>query len=138
MVVKSLWNGHRVTGLYVGIKNVRRYFPRNVGAIDLQLDHLRIQCELKPHFWEGRPEIQDPRLCIWLELKQIQGKGRRSMAMIPCDDHSFILGPACAGNMSYAIGPSREPGQGVGRIVGERGKVPKQKARSGDAVSNLG
>jgi hypothetical protein len=94
MVVKSQWTGHRITGLYVGVNNVRRYFPKNVESIDLELDHLRIQCGLKPHFWKGQPEIHDPRLCDWLELKQLQGKGCRSMAMIPSGEHSFVLGPA--------------------------------------------
>jgi hypothetical protein len=97
MVVKSQCNGHRVTGLYVGVNNVRRYFPRHIAAIDLQLDHLRIQCGLTPHFWNGQPEIHDPRLCDWLELKQFQGKGCRSsmpLSMIPSGENSFILGPA--------------------------------------------
>lgn len=97
MVVKSQCNGHRVTGLYVGVNNVRRYFPRNIAAIDLQLDHLRIQCGLTPLFWNGHPEIHDPRLCDWLESKQFQGKGCRSsmpLAMIPSGENSFILGPA--------------------------------------------
>lgn len=97
MVVKSQCNGHRVTGLYVGVNNVRRYFPRNIEAIDLQLDHLQIQCGLTPHFWKGQPEIHDPRLCDWLESKQLQGKGCRTsmpLAMIPTGENSFILGPA--------------------------------------------
>jgi hypothetical protein len=96
MVVKSQCNGHRVTGLYVGVNNVKRYFPRNIAAIDLQLDHLRIQCGLTPHFWKGQPEIHDPRLCDWLESKQFQGKGCRNsmpLAMIPSGENSFILGP---------------------------------------------
>jgi hypothetical protein len=138
MVVKSLWNGHRVSGLYVGVNNVRRYFPKNVAAIDLHLDHLRIRCELKPHFWEGRPEIQDPRLCNWLELKQLQGKGRRSMAMIPSGEDAFILGPANAVDLPFAIGQSGGPTrEGRGNVDGH-GKAPKQKMRSRDAVSNLG
>jgi hypothetical protein len=97
MVVKSQCNGHRVTGLYVGVNNVRRYFPRNIAAIELQLDHLQIQCGLTPHFWKGQPEIHDPRLCDWLELKQMYGKGCRTsmpLAMIPSGENSFILGPA--------------------------------------------
>jgi hypothetical protein len=99
MLVKSQCNGRRVTGLYVGANNVRRYFPRNIAAIDLQLDHLRIQCGLTPLFWKGQPEIHDPRLCDWLELKQLHGKGCRDsmpLAMIPSGENSFILGPADA------------------------------------------
>ncbi len=97
MVVKSQCKGHRITGIYVGVNNVRRYFPRNIAAIDLQLDHLRIRCGLTPHFWKGQPEIHDPRLCDWLELKQMQGKEWQNsmpLAMIPSGENSFILGPA--------------------------------------------
>jgi hypothetical protein len=97
MVVRSQSNGHRITGLYVGVNNVRRYFPRKVETIDLELGHLRIQCGLKPHFWKGQPEIHDPRLCEWLEAKQFHGIGCRAsmpLAMIPSGEHSFTLGPA--------------------------------------------
>jgi len=44
----------------VGASNVRRYFPRNISSIELQLDHLQIQCGLKPNFWRGEPEIVRP------------------------------------------------------------------------------
>ena len=96
MVVRSKCNGHRITGLYVGVNNVRRYFPKNIETIDLELDHLRIQCGLTPHFWKGEPEIHDQRLSAWLELKQFQGKlhGSSMLAMIPSGNNSFILGPA--------------------------------------------
>jgi hypothetical protein len=96
MVVTSLCSGHRVTGLYVGAYNVRRYFPKRVSTIELQLDHLRIACGLEPDFWNGHPEIHDPRLCLWLESKQFQRKESRSpmlLAMMPAGEHSFTLGP---------------------------------------------
>ena len=70
MVVTSVCIGHHVTGLKVGAKNVRRHFPKGVTEIELQLDHLCIQCGLAPEFWQDQPEIRDPRLCIWLESKQ--------------------------------------------------------------------
>jgi hypothetical protein len=95
MLVTSQCNGDRVTGLYIGDDNVRRYFPKRVSRIELQLGHLRIECGLTPLFWKGRPEIHDPRLCLWLEAKQSQRKARRSpmsLAMIPSGDHSFALG----------------------------------------------
>lgn len=96
MVVISQCSGHRVTGLYVGASNVRRYFPKRVKEIELQLDHLRIECWLNPDFWQDQPEIHDPRLCLWLESKQRNGSGYApaSMAMIPSGKNSFILGPA--------------------------------------------
>ncbi len=114
MVVRSQSDGHRITGLYVGVNNVRRYFPRNVETIDLELDHLRIQCGLKPHFWKGQPEIHDPRLCEWLESKQFQGRGCRTsmpLAMIPSGEHSFTLGPADLDGHGRA--PRKTNGAGV-------------------------
>ena len=96
MVVTSQCSGHRVTGLYVGAQNVRRYFPKRVSTIELRLDHLRIECDLKPDFWDGQPEIHDPRLCLWLESKHFQRKECRSpmpLVMMPAGEHSFTLGP---------------------------------------------
>jgi hypothetical protein len=96
MVVTSQCNGTKVTGLYVGAHNVRRYFPKKVSTIELQLDHLRIECGLKPDFWDGQPEIHDPRLCLWLESKQFKRKEFRTpmpLDMTPAGGHSFTLGP---------------------------------------------
>ncbi len=95
MVVKAECNGHRIVGLYVGAKNVRRYFPRHVENIDLQLDHLRIQCGLTPHFWKDQPAIHDQRLCEWLESKKVHGSGElKPLEMTPAGENSFILGLA--------------------------------------------
>jgi len=95
MVVKTQSKGHGVTGLHVGSNNVRRYFPKGTKNIELQLGHLRIQCGLKPDFWQGQPEIYDPRLCAWLESKNMHGTANRTMplAMIPAGDNSFQLQP---------------------------------------------
>ena len=65
-------------GLHVGATNVRRYFPKHVSVVELQLDHLQIQCGLKPDFWRGQPEIDDPRLCSWLESKNFQRRPDRT------------------------------------------------------------
>lgn len=97
MVVKTQCNGHEVTGLRVGTYNARRYFPKNVSAIELQLDHLRIECGLPADFWNGQPEIRDARLCAWLQQKQSQGKSCRTpipLHMIPSGENSFRLGVA--------------------------------------------
>lgn len=97
MVVKAQCKGHAVTALHVGAHNARRYFPRHVAAIELQLDHLRIECELPPEFWQGQPEIQDRRLCAWLESKQFHRTSRRApipLVMTPSGENSFRLGPA--------------------------------------------
>jgi hypothetical protein len=97
MVVTSQCNGRRLIGIYIGISNVQRYFPKRITEIELQLDHLRIECGLKPHFWQDQPEIHDPRLSAWLEQKDRDGKGRHiplSLAMIPSGKNSFRLDPA--------------------------------------------
>jgi hypothetical protein len=69
MIVTTQTKGHSITGLRVGAADVGRYFPSDLHSIDLELDHLRIRCDLEPSFWRGRPEISDPRLCSWLQAK---------------------------------------------------------------------
>jgi hypothetical protein len=91
MVVTSQCSGHRVTGLLVGAGNVRRYFPRHSSAIELQLDHLMIECGLAPHFWNGEPEIRDPRLCLWLESKHL----KRTDSNTPISFSMTRLGESC-------------------------------------------
>jgi hypothetical protein len=103
MVVKTQYQGRRVSGLYVGANNVKRYFSKRIAVIELQLDHLQIQCGLAAHFWEGRPEIHDPRLCDWLESKNLHDRPCRTpvpMAMIP------------AGKNSYKLASINRPGDG--------------------------
>jgi hypothetical protein len=98
MVVKTRSKGIGVTGLHVGTSNVRRYFPKNISSIELQLDHLQIQCGLKPNFWRGEPEIFDPRLCAWLEARHMHTKLNRApvpLVMIPEGKNSFRLQPLC-------------------------------------------
>lgn len=116
MVVTSQCNGHRVTGLYVGASNVRRYFSKRVTQIEIRLDHLLIECGLSPGFWHDKPEIHDPRLCLWLESKQRSGKGNAPLplAMIPSGNNSFILGQAgkeSTAPLLYEMGDSDEDGQ---------------------------
>lgn len=94
MRVKALRVGSEVSGLRVGHSNVRRYFPRNVRQIELQLDHLRIECGLTPDFWRSAPEIHDPRLRLWLESKNHTERSCRTsipFTMIPSGEHSFKL-----------------------------------------------
>lgn len=96
MVVKTKCNGGEVTGLHVGATNARRYFPRDVSTIELELDHLRIECGLPPDFWNGEAELHDRRLCAWLQAKQFGSKSSRSslpLDMIPSGRNSFKLGP---------------------------------------------
>jgi len=98
MMVKTQSKGHGVTGLHVGTENVRRYFPKGTQIIELQLGHLRIQCGLKPDFWQGQPEIYDPRLCAWLESKNLHGTANHTapLAMLPAGNNSFQLQPMSA------------------------------------------
>ena len=96
MVVKTQSKGRGVIGLHVGANNVRRYFPKHIASIELQLDHLQIECGLKPDFWQGEPEIFDPRLCAWLESRHMHASLDRSpilLAMIPEGNNSFRLRP---------------------------------------------
>lgn len=96
MVVKAQSKGRGLSGLLVGTDNVRRYFPKEVSSIELQLDHLRIQCGLAPDFWQGQPEIFDPRLCAWLETKHMHSSRDRhpvTLNMVPAGKGAFRLQP---------------------------------------------
>ena len=96
MVVRTVNNGHVIAGLYVGPRNARRHFPRRLKSVELQMGHLRIRCELQPDFWQGRPEICDPRLSGWLESKIFHHRPRRApapVALIPMGKNTFRLHP---------------------------------------------
>jgi hypothetical protein len=106
MVVKAQSKGRGVSGLHVGSDNVRRYFPKNVSTIELELDHLRIQCGLAPDFWQGQPEIHDPRLCAWLETKHMHGnRGRNpvTLTMVPAGDNAFRLQTAASDMLVQSV-----------------------------------
>lgn len=109
MMVKTQSKGRELVGLQVGASNARRYFSRDTSVIELQLDHLQIQCGLKPEFWDGHPEIRDPRLCAWLELKNFHGKAGDSpvpLAMIPSGPNSFRLQPIPGRNPHHKVRPA--------------------------------
>ena len=95
MVVKAQSKGRNVIGLNVGVHNVRRYFPKNVVTIELQLDHLRIECGLPPDFWKSAGKIRDRRLCAWLESKYFSKQPLRQtplpLDMVPLGENSFRL-----------------------------------------------
>lgn len=96
IVVKTHNKGREVVGLEVGASNARRYFSRDASIIELELDHLQIECRLAPDFWDGSAEIRDPRLCAWLAQKNFNGKVGESplpMAMIPSGKNSYRLQP---------------------------------------------
>jgi hypothetical protein len=94
MMVKTQVKGSETIGLRVGATNVRRYFPRDIGFVEFQLDHVQIRCGLTPEFWRGRPEIRDPRLCKWLDFKILHHMRNRSavkLAMTPSGDNTYTL-----------------------------------------------
>ena len=106
MVVKTRNIGHGVTGLHVGASNVRRYFPKGTSVIELELDHLQIQCGLDPHFWQDQPEILDPRLAAWLESKRMKEKSNQAtflLAMTPSGKNAYRLQPVS--HAKSAAGP---------------------------------
>lgn len=99
MIVEAKSKGHGRSGLYIGAENVRMYFPRSLTTIEFNLGHLRIECRLTSDFWHGRPEIDDPRLCAWLENKHMHGSNSRTsvqLAMIPIGDNAYRLQPVTA------------------------------------------
>ncbi|MDR3772725.1 MAG: hypothetical protein P4L26_05210 [Terracidiphilus sp.] len=96
MVVRTQSKGREIIGLQVGANNVRRYFPKGMAVIEIELDHLQIQCTLPPGFWLDQPEIQDPRLSLWLASKNFHLRPSRTpvpLAMIPNGKNSFRLRP---------------------------------------------
>lgn len=113
MVVKTQSMGRGVIGLHIGVNNVRRYFPKHIASIELQLDHLQIECGLKPDFWAGEPDIFDPRLCAWLESRHIHGRLDRTpipLAMIPEGKNSFRLRPVRLNGQARAkLHPDGQP-----------------------------
>lgn len=111
MVVRTQLKGGEVTGLHIGARNVRRYFPKGTRVIELQLDHLQIQCGLSPEFWNGRPEIHDPRLCEWLDFKVARHTGEHKqvkLAMTPAGGSVFRLRPEVS---------KQDPFAGMGAIT---------------------
>jgi hypothetical protein len=99
MLVTTLKDGSYRTGLLIGEANARRYFPRSLSSIELQLDDLHIQCALEPDFWRGRPEIHDPRLSGWLEFKAGRapsGHGPMQLAMVRSGADKFVVRTSAA------------------------------------------
>ncbi len=112
MVVKTHCSGRVFTGVIVSALNVRRYFSRDSAVIELQLDHLVIQCGLKPDFWQGHTEIRDPRLAAWLESKNFNGRPGDApvpLAMIPSGKNAFRLQPVAAVHRPPRPKPTLDP-----------------------------
>lgn len=95
MVVRAKGNGREVTGLHVGVTNVRRYFRKSARAVELRMGDLRIECKLPLSFWDGQPEIHDPRVCEWLRFTALHHLDPKplSLAMVQSGQNSFTLQP---------------------------------------------
>jgi hypothetical protein len=94
MVVRTQSNGPETIGLHVGTGNARRHFPRSVEAVELELDDLHIQCRLPQSFWNGHPEIFDPRLCEWLKFKVLRQRRNHNpiaLHMVQSGTNTFTL-----------------------------------------------
>jgi hypothetical protein len=94
MLVQTQSKGRGLMGLHIGDSNAHHYFPRELAVIELQLDHLQIQCGLDEKFWDGEAVIYDPRLCAWLESKTFHEDARHipvPLSMIPSGPNSFRL-----------------------------------------------
>ena len=97
MFVRVIGNGRDLTGLRLGERDVRRYFPEHTTAVELQLGHLRIECGLPQDFWLGHPEIHDSRLSLWLKHKNPEASSRRTpiqLTLIPSGKNAFKVEPA--------------------------------------------
>lgn len=102
MIVRMRDKGNGVTSLHIGTRNVRRYFVKSISTVDLDLDSLQIRCELAQDFWNGHPEIVDPRLCSWLAAKdcswKVSGK-RMVLSLLPAGENSFRIQPLLSSAM---------------------------------------
>jgi hypothetical protein len=118
MVVTTQDNGRELVGLRVGAANVRKYFPRNMGAVELLLGDLRIQCSLAPEFWNGHPEIRDPRLGAWLKFKVSRTRSNRKPIALAMERaganaftvRSFSIAPQKSAAVKVAAGLKRAAG----------------------------
>ena len=112
MVVRTLGSGRDCSGLYIGEQNAKRHFPRERQHVELHLGHLHIYCDLPAEFWDGRPEISDPRLGTWLSSRVFHGKSSRApvpIEMIPAGKNCYRIVPfsvpAVSSNGLSKIGP---------------------------------
>jgi hypothetical protein len=96
MLVKTHRNGNDRTGLHIGRANANRFFRKHAQSIELKLGDLQIQCTLAPDFWDGCPQIHDPRLSEWLNFKMGRagsGSAAGLLTMVPAGVDSFVLRP---------------------------------------------
>ena len=139
MQVKLKWNGSSVMGIQVGKENARQFFAADLRQIHLEIEHLRICCELQPSFWRERPCICDSRLSEWLNAKNRHRPAdgaEMTLTLTPVQRDLFRLrvvtesesdGNAVVLNQSQKRDPSASSGQARGR--------PRQGGtRSGESI----
>jgi hypothetical protein len=138
MVVTTQGKGREIKGLQIGASNVRRYFPEGARVIELELDHLQIQCCLPPCFWLDQPVIHDPRLGAWLESKHFHEKPGCApvpLAMIPNGKNSFRLRPiGLRGPGTTRRATGREGQEGREGRDGPEGRDARNGARTFNAA----
>lgn len=94
MIVQMQRHNSGVTDLKIGARNALRFFRRNLSRVELHLDHLQIECDLKPGSWKDEILISDPRLSAWLEQKHRfrgQSGGVSVFEMTPVEERKFRL-----------------------------------------------
>jgi hypothetical protein len=119
--------------LFGGRANARRYFRKRAQSIDLKLDDLEIQCRLSPDFWDGRPEIHDPRLSEWLDFKA--GRGRSGptpmlLTMVPSGVDTFAVRPKAKNENEVFGAEVSRPRKVKSESVFSFGRMPVLPARS--------
>lgn len=118
MMVRTECKGRKVTGIYVGARNARRNFPKRAAAVEFELGHLRIGCELDPGFWKDQPRICDERLCEWLQFKLY--RERRFLTPLP-------LALVHSGRNAFRLRPVMLPSVSLPGIGDSKGSVPHRQ-----------
>ena len=124
MVVRTECKANRVTGIYIGARNARRNVRKQAAAIEFELGHLRIGCELGPGlFWRDQPRICDSRLCEWLQFKFYRERRRMTplpVVLLQSGRNAFKIRPLILPAVSLTgMGDS----QGDGALRQNNGKV---------------
>ena len=98
MVVKTQYEGFRISGLYVGTRNVRRYFSKRLPVIELQLDHLQIQIQFEINASATRPVIASNLG----EIAMMEGQSRQRK-LASGDEATFTATTTAEGTWSVNV-----------------------------------
>ncbi|MDR3792071.1 MAG: hypothetical protein P4L03_01700 [Terracidiphilus sp.] len=136
MFVSVQLKGNRIAGINIGSANVQQYFSHRNAVIELHLGHLVIQCPLSQRFWEDRPEIDDPRLCGWLESKRLHVNGDVSQVFLqlsPMGSVAFHLSSVPVLVPAEQRVPERQPIPGVDPLLQLPLSITKTRSRRSHA-----